>query len=147
VARYFLNKSQHAVAWLQHIGTLWAHIDQTRGPSTDREMTHILQPYELGLINAEVQSSEVLADVIYSLQQLSNTVDDVFTRIEKRLNDERNRVSYVNTRVNVCQQKVQLVKGSNRATTVFSTAKFPGPKDLHMYNSLFSQTKEVISAD
>lgn len=106
-------------------------------------MTQILQPYELGLPSADLQFSEVVGDVIYSLQQLSVTVDDVFGRVERRLNDEKNRLSSVNTRVNVCQQKVQLVKGSNRATTVFSTAKFPGPKELHMYNSLFSQTKEV----
>ena len=106
-------------------------------------MSQILQPYELGITNADLQNTECFGDLLYSLQQLTVTVDDIFGRIDRRVNEERSRVASINTRVNVCQQKVQLVKGSNRATTVFSTAKFPAPKELPLYNSLFSQTKEV----
>ena len=106
-------------------------------------MSQILQPYELAIVTSDVQSTETLSDLLYALQQLSVTVDDIFGRIDRRINDERARVSSINNRVSTCQQKVQLVKGSNRATTVFSTAKFPAPKTLPLYNSLFNQMKEV----
>ncbi len=106
-------------------------------------MAQILQPYEVAIVNADLETPETLRDIFYSLNQLSNTIDDIFSRVERRLKEERNRVSYINARVDVCQKKVLLVKGSNRATTVFSTSKFPAPKALPLYNSLFSQTKEV----
>lgn len=106
-------------------------------------MSKTLQPYDVALVNCDLDGPETLSDVFYSLNQLSVTIDDVFGRIEKRLNEEKNRVSVINDRVGTCQKKVELVRGSNRATTVFSTAKFPAPKTLPMYNSLFSLQPNV----
>jgi WAS protein family homolog 1 len=75
---------------------------------------------------------------------LSNTVDDVFSRIEKRVTEERNRVGKVNDRVATCNGKIALVRGTNKATTVFSTARFPAQKRLPSMHSLFGVLEEVF---
>ena len=106
-------------------------------------MAKILQPYELPLVEYDVSEDETLLDVFYSLERLSGTFDDIFLHIDKRLNDERNRLAKIHERVSSCQTKVSKVKGSKRATTVFSTAKFPAPKSLPAYPTLFSQTTDM----
>jgi hypothetical protein len=106
-------------------------------------MAKILQPYELPLVEYDVSEDETLLDVFYSLERLSGTFDDIFLHIDKRLNDERNRLAKIHERVSTCQTKVSKVKGSKRATTVFSTAKFPAPKSLPAYPTLFSQSTDM----
>jgi len=39
-------------------------------------------------------------------------VNDIFSRIDKRLSDEQNRVNQINQRVSSCKNKVEKVKGS-----------------------------------
>jgi WAS protein family homolog 1 len=85
-----------------------------------------------------------LSLICSALMQLSNTVDVVFQRIEKRLTDERQRVTKVNERVATCHGKINTVRGSNKATTVFSTSKFPAPKYLPAQPDLFGISEDVF---
>ena len=62
-----------------------------------------------------------------------------------RLIDEQNRVKDINQRVHHCHVKIQQVKGSNKATTVFSTAKFPASKQLPKMPTLFSIQEDVCT--
>lgn len=107
-------------------------------------MTHLLQPYEVALANNDLSSTETLIDIFYALDRLNDTITDVFQHIDKKVADERKRLTQINERVTNCQGKVQYVRGSNKATTVFSTAKFPAPKELPSYSTLFSSSSEVI---
>ena len=75
---------------------------------------------------------------------MNGTIDSIFSRIENRLTDEKKRVGDLKKRVFNCKGKVDQVKGSTKATTVFSTAKFPAAKALPLYPTLFSQVNEVI---
>lgn len=87
-----------------------------------------------------------MGDAFYALETLSATIDDIFSRIEKRISDERIRVDQIKSRVANCKNKVDQVRGSKKATTVFSTAKFPAPHALPMYPTLFGQMHEVCLA-
>lgn len=107
-------------------------------------MSQILQPYEVALVNGDLSSPQTLSDVFYTLESLSKTIDEVFGRIEQRLEEEKNRLTQVNDRAGVCSEKVKLVEGSNQATTIFSTAKFPAPKTLPTFQTLFNQITEVV---
>lgn len=107
-------------------------------------MAQILQPYKAPIAYGDLSQPETLADVFFALDSLSGTIDDIFSRMEKRIADEKRRVDQIKARVSTCKGKVDLVKGSNKATTVFSTAKFPAPKALPAYPTLFSQLTEVI---
>ena len=72
------------------------------------------------------------------------TIDDVFGRIDRRVSDERKRVDSIKVRITDCKQLVAAVKGSNKATTVFSTSKFPAPKSLPLYPTIYSHLQEVL---
>lgn len=108
-------------------------------------MAQILQPYETALVHNDVTNDQTLCDLFYNLERLSATIDDVFGRIERRVHDERQRLAHINTRVATCHGKVNLVRGSNRATTVFSTSKFPAPRELPAYPTLFSHMAAATS--
>jgi WAS protein family homolog 1 len=91
-----------------------------------------------------LSSLSVLSLPLFSaLQQLSQTVDSVFSKINHKLNDERAKVSKVNERVQTCAGKINLIRGSNKATTIFSTAKFPTSKQLMLRKTLFGINEEV----
>jgi hypothetical protein len=107
-------------------------------------MAQILQPYKIPVVFNDLSPEETLGDAFYALETLSATIDDIFGRIEKRETDERRRVDHIRNRVTVCKSKVDQVRGSKKATTVFSTAKFPAPKTLPSYPTLFSQMHEVF---
>ena len=112
--------------------------------SVVKNMAQILQPYRVPIVYNDLSQEETLQDVFYALENLGSTINDIFGRIEKRITDERRRVDQIKSRVSVCKSKVNQVRGSKKATTVFSTAKFPASKQLPLYPTLFSQMIEVI---
>ena len=81
--------------------------------------------YNIPIINYDTQTSETLNDVLFSIQQLSKTIDLVYNRIEERVTFEKNRLANVNSRISICQETVNQIKGCNKAITIFSTSKFP----------------------
>lgn len=87
-----------------------------------------------------------MKDALHSLGKLISTVDSIFHKIEARLSDERNRLTSVNNRILNCQHKVHQIKGSNKATTVYSTSKFPASKTLpSFYSTLTSEANDALS--
>lgn len=104
----------------------------------------ITHSYQVSQAPNDLEQPEALLDVFHSLEHLNNIVTDIFQHIDKRLQEEQLRVTEIKKRVGVCQQKVQKIKGSKQAITVFSTAKFPAPKVLPSYPTLFSQEEEVF---
>ena len=101
------------------------------------------QSHRMPLVFNDLSHRESVEDVVYTLEHLSHIVDEIFTRIDTRISEEKTRISSIKSRVGVCEQKVQKIKGSNRAITVFSTAKFPAPKKLPSYPTLFGHIQEV----
>lgn len=63
-----------------------------------------------------------------SLQFLENTMNDVYDRIGKRVSNERGRIVAVQQRLGVVKEKLAVVTGSTKTTTVFSPPKYPAPK-------------------
>jgi hypothetical protein len=53
------------------------------------------------------------------------------------MGDEKNRVSSVNERIGTCRAKIDTLRGSTRAITILSTAKYPAPKMLPLVKTLF----------
>jgi hypothetical protein len=102
-------------------------------------MALILQPYEIPVTYGDLSNEEVILDIFHSLEKLSTTLNDIYGRVEKRLGEEKLRVSKINSRISTCYKKVQVIKGTNKqATTVFSTAKYPAPKSLALYPTILS---------
>jgi len=101
-------------------------------------MALVLQPYELPPITTnDVTLPETLRDALHALETLSVTVDDIFGRLETKIAAERTRLSSITGRIAACQVKVEALRGSKNATTVFSTAKFPASKTLPLHATLY----------
>jgi len=107
-------------------------------------MSQILQPYEQFLSSSELAVDQTLSDVFYSLEKLNEIFSSVSDKIAKRIDDESSRIKQVNDRISTCQRKAQSVRGSTKATTVHSTAKFPAPKNLPPPATLFSTLSQVL---
>lgn len=86
----------------------------------------LLQPYELPLVRYDLHESETMKDVLFSIESLAVSMDDIFSKLQGNVTSERKRLANIHQRLAVCQQKVKAFKGSKRPTTVFSTARFPG---------------------
>lgn len=106
-------------------------------------MASVTPAHQLPVLYNDLQASENIHDVLHSLEHLSYIVNEIFTRVDTRIEEERVRITQIKNRVNICSQKVSQMKGSKQAITVFSTAKFPAPKSLPAYPTLFGEIKEV----
>ena len=103
-------------------------------------MALVLQPYEHPpAICNDLPLTETLKDALYALETLSCTIDDIFGRLEKKITNERDRLSSISNRITVSHKKVDALRGSKNATTVFSTAKFPATKSMLLYPTLYDE--------
>ena len=67
----------------------------------------------------------------FTFAQLSNTIDEIFRTVEKRAELEVQRLTAIHERVEAADRTIQNgVKGSSRATQIFSPAKFPRQSQL-----------------
>jgi len=109
-------------------------------------MSQILQPYEQFLASADLSTDQTLSDVFFSLEKLNEIFNSVSSRVSKRIDDESARIKLINDRIGSCQGKAQAVRSfTSKATTVHSTAKFPGPKQLPSSITLFSTLAKLGS--
>ncbi|KAI9905194.1 hypothetical protein PsorP6_013753 [Peronosclerospora sorghi] len=98
------------------------------------------QVYAVDRVYGDLQPQFVAKDVLKALSQLDGVVEDVFNRLVHKISLEKERVAAVDARIQVCQAKVNALtarRTSNKPTTVFSTSKFPAPKQLPLSKTLF----------
>ncbi|RLN55189.1 hypothetical protein BBP00_00008614 [Phytophthora kernoviae] len=98
------------------------------------------QVYAIDRVYGDLQPQFVVKDVLKALSQLDSVVGDVFNRLVHKVSQEKERVSAVDKRIQVCQAKVNALtarRTSNKPTTVFSTSKYPAPKKLSLPKTLF----------
>ncbi|KAG7399571.1 CCR4-NOT transcription complex subunit 6-like [Phytophthora boehmeriae] len=98
------------------------------------------QVYAVDRVYGDLQPQFVAKDVLKALSQLDAVVGDVFNRLVHKVSQEKERVAAVDKRIQVCQAKVNALtarRASNKPTTVFSTSKYPAPKQLPLPKTLF----------
>ncbi|CAI5732642.1 unnamed protein product [Hyaloperonospora brassicae] len=98
------------------------------------------QVYAIDRVYGDLQQQFVAQDVLKALSQLDAVVGDVFNRLVHKVAQEKDRVAAVDARIQVCQAKVNALtarRTSNKPTTVFSTSKYPAPKNLPLSRTLF----------
>ncbi|CAH0483072.1 unnamed protein product [Peronospora belbahrii] len=98
------------------------------------------QVYAVDRVYGDLQPQFVAKDVLKALSQLDAVVGDVFNRLMHKVSQEKERVAAVDARIQVCQAKVNALtarRTSNKPTTVFSTSRYPAPKNLPLSKTLF----------
>jgi hypothetical protein len=88
----------------------------------------------------ELRRAEAHLQLFDSLENLTRAVNDVFGQITSRIQDEKKRLDSLKGRIDLADAKVKKMKGSTRAQTVLSPAKYPAPEVLPQYQSLLSSS-------
>mmetsp|Transcript_991 Transcript_991/g.1266 ORF Transcript_991/g.1266 Transcript_991/m.1266 type:complete len:516 (-) Transcript_991:213-1760(-) len=81
----------------------------------------------------DLNSPNALGDVLSALNHLDALVDTVFGNIAEKVGNETSRLNDINSRLTTAQNGISSITGTTKATTVFSTSKFPAPKNLQDY--------------
>eukprot|EP01041_Mallomonas_annulata_P008482 gene8482-17481_t len=92
---------------------------------------------ETTFVHDNFDSKSVLTEMLDSLQTLSTKSDQIFSRLLNRIQVEHSRLKHNNKRIDICQKKIHAIRGSTKATAIFSIAKFPASKHLPLYTSTF----------
>lgn len=103
----------------------------------------LLQPYQVALLSHDLTSSETVLDMLHALDHLALISQEIFQRIDIRITEEKNRITTMKQRIKRCNDIVDRLRGRNSAITVFSTAKYPAPKELPAYPTLLGRTSLV----
>ncbi|XP_062502341.1 WASH complex subunit 1-like [Corticium candelabrum] len=103
-----------------------------------------VQSYNVPVILPDLRKEESLYQVADTLNHLERVANDVFNRISRRVAENRDRLSAVNNRVNLALAKIEKVKGSTKATRVFSSSKYPAPDQLEASKSLYTDVEEDV---
>lgn len=99
-----------------------------------------VQCYNVPVVLPDLRREESLIQVTDALEYLEAVANDIFNRISNRVGVERDKLAAINTRICVAQAKVdKLRSATSKATTVFSPPKYPAPKQLEPYRSLFGE--------
>jgi len=62
-------------------------------------MAEVLQAIDLHLVYADLTQPETLKDALYSIKRLSDAVDLIFDKIDRKVSVERQRLASINQRL------------------------------------------------
>ncbi|KAJ4937617.1 hypothetical protein JOQ06_002249 [Pogonophryne albipinna] len=117
------------------------------------------QVYSVPLIQPDLRREEAVHQIADALLYLETISTDIFKRYTHSLahslthslwvsdSVERNRrqLQSVTDRIRLAQARVNKIKGSKKATKVFSSAKYPAPDRLQDYTSIFIEAVDPSS--
>jgi len=111
--------------------------------STAIASVSVSQKFAVPVVNPNLRQTETYFQLVCSLKQLTETVDNVFGAITARVNKEKERLQGVVTRIDGVNAKVNAIRGSTKATQVFSPAKYPAPDTLEQSEHLFAKAPPI----
>uniref|UniRef100_A0A3B4Y6H4 WAS protein family homolog 1 n=1 Tax=Seriola lalandi dorsalis TaxID=1841481 RepID=A0A3B4Y6H4_SERLL len=108
---------------------------------------HILegQVYSVPLIQPDLRREEAVHQIADALLYLENISNDIFRRVSESVEKNRHQLQSVTDRIRLAQARVDKIKGSKKATKVFSSAKYPAPDRLQDYSSIFTGATDPSS--
>ncbi|MGH0162362.1 UNVERIFIED_CONTAM: hypothetical protein FKN15_063459 [Acipenser sinensis] len=103
------------------------------------------QVYSVPLIQPDLRREEAIHQIADALQYLETISCDIFARVSRSVEKNRTHLQTVTDRIKLAQARIDKIKGSKKATKVFSSAKFPAPDRLQDYSSIFSGAADPSS--
>ena len=96
------------------------------------------QTYSVPVILPDLRKEESIQQLVNALEYLDAVANDIFNRISSRVAENRDQLTGLNNRINVAQAKIDKLRtSSTKATRVFATPKYPAPKSISHYQSVF----------
>ena len=96
--------------------------------------------YNIPVIPPDLRRDETILQICNALDYLDQVADDVFQRISTRVQENHSKLKSINDRVDLAQAKIDQIKGTSKATRVFSSAKYPAVKEEESYQSVFNKS-------
>ncbi|KAK2842214.1 hypothetical protein Q5P01_012414 [Channa striata] len=103
------------------------------------------QVYSVPLIQPDLRREEVVHQIADALFYLETISTDIFRRVSESVEKNRHQLQSVTDRIRLAQARVDKIKGSKKATKVFSSAKYPAPDRLQDYTSIFTEATDPSS--
>lgn len=93
--------------------------------------------YKVNLIPNDLSVEETVLQIADTLENLNGIVDNVFSSILARINQNAAKTAQLQERIVISKNKVAKLVGMQKAIKVFSSAKYP-PSIIHEhYRSIF----------
>ncbi|XP_041853278.1 WASH complex subunit 1 isoform X1 [Melanotaenia boesemani] len=103
------------------------------------------QVYSVPLIQPDLRREEAVHQIADALLYLEAISTDIFKRVSENVEKNRRQLQSVSDRIRLAQARVDKIKGSKKATKVFSSAKYPAPDRLQDYSSIFTGAADPSS--
>ncbi|XP_005729954.1 WASH complex subunit 1 [Pundamilia nyererei] len=103
------------------------------------------QVYSVPLIQPDLRREEAVHQIADALMYLENISTDIFRRVSDSVEKNRHQLKSITDRIRLAQARVDKIKGSKKATKVFSSAKYPAPDRLQDYLSIFAGATDPSS--
>ncbi|XP_014325337.1 WASH complex subunit 1 [Xiphophorus maculatus] len=103
------------------------------------------QVYSVPLVQPELRREEAVLQIADALLYLEVISTDIFRRVSESVEKNRRQLQSVSDRIRLAQARVDKIKGSKKATKVFSSAKYPAPDRLQDYSSIFTGATDPSS--
>uniref|UniRef100_A0A669CKX6 WAS protein family homolog 1 n=1 Tax=Oreochromis niloticus TaxID=8128 RepID=A0A669CKX6_ORENI len=103
------------------------------------------QVYSVPLIQPDLRREEAVHQIADALMYLENISTDIFRRVSESVEKNRHQLKSITDRIRLAQARVDKIKGSKKATKVFSSAKYPAPDQLQDYLSIFTGATDPSS--
>lgn len=93
--------------------------------------------YKIDLIASDLSTEETILQIANTLDNLNGIVDDVFTRVLNRIQQNMQKTNKLNKRIESSRSQVEKLTGMQKAIKVFSTSKYPAAIKHEHYQSVF----------
>ncbi|XP_008310092.2 WASH complex subunit 1 [Cynoglossus semilaevis] len=103
------------------------------------------QVYTVPLIQPDLRREEAVLQIADALLYLEAISTDIFKRVLESVEKNRCQLQTITDRIRLAQARVDKIKGSKKATKVFSSAKYPAPDRLQDYSSIFTGVTDPSS--
>ena len=100
--------------------------------------------YEIPLVSSNLRPQEMISQMADTLEFLDQVSSDIFARVTQQIQESRMRINGIHKRVQVAQAKIDGLKGSRKATKIFSSSRFPGNFQANS-KSLFHKTSMIFN--
>ena len=97
------------------------------------------QPFNVPGVPDDLRQEETVHQLVDSLEYLDKVANEIFTRIHNKVSTNGDQLRKLNDRISLAQAKIDKIKGSNKATKVFASAKYPSQDAAEFYMSVFEK--------
>lgn len=100
--------------------------------------------YSVPIVPLNLRKEETIVQIAEVVQYLSDVVDDVLTRVNRRVEDNDKKLNDIAARIGAANNKVCLLTGAKKATQVFSSSKYPADNINRPYISVFARNTDPL---